>query len=214
MSLIVFGIVAAAALAGVGGGVVLHRRRVRALPAPKPSPDGTDDTAPAPPALGPVEVEALPLPVQMGDVLQVDDETRWPRGAVLLRHGPELRGALLLSREAAVEQCTVALAPPARHLLWLRRVELAVPASPPTRIEIDGLLLDRTVAFPAALEVHGDHTLTLGSSGRFALYEGTVGDAAALLVGADATYVWHGRRLGPGDWDNLGQVGQDEGMQL
>ena len=193
MSVIVLGVIAAA-VAGLGGVVALARRRrpvvpPRSLEAPRAEP---------PP---------VALVAQVGDVLQHGDLTRWPRAGALVHDADELVCALLFSSEDGRDQASVALAPPARHLLWLERRRLDLPPKPPTRIEIDGYLLERRMCFPARLEPVGDDP-GLGDQAVFALYEGHVGDAAVVIVG-DESRVWYGQRLDEGDFDNLGAV-EDE----
>lgn len=204
MSLIVIGLAAAAVTglgAGIGAWLAVTRRR-KAAPAPRLLLEAP--AAPAPP----IELAAAP-----GDVVQHGSVTRWPRGGVRVRDGDELVCAILLSREDGKDQATVALAPPARHLLWLEGVELALPPSPPTRIEIAGYLLDRRRSFPATLETVGELPEgvlgAIDGQATFSLYEGHVGDAAVILSGA-STRIWYGSRLAAGDYDNLGSVAGDD----
>jgi len=144
----------------------------------------------------------------VGDVIQFGTVTRWPQSGLLVRDGDQLVCAILLSREHGKEQATVALAPPARHLLWLDSVEMELPAVPPARLEIDGFLLDRERCFPATLEAVGDDR-SLGAAlvgqATVALYTGRMGDAAMVVSGA-APRIWYGNRLEEGDYDNLGAV--------
>jgi hypothetical protein len=202
MSLIVAGVIAAA-VAGVGGLAALARRRRRARAAPPPR--RLEAAEPERPAIA--------LAAAAGDVLQHGTHTRWPRGGVMVRDGDELVCAVLLSRENGKDQATVALAPPARHILWLDAVELDLPPSAPARVEIAGNLLDRRRCFPATLEAEGevpDGALgAIDGQATFAIYEGSVGDAALVLSGA-STRIWYGARLDEGDYDNLGSVA-DEG---
>jgi hypothetical protein len=189
-------LIAAAAAAGAGGFLAARaRRRKRAAPPAPPPPD---------PLAG--------LPARLGDVLQVGDETRWSRAALCIRQDGRVRGAVLVSREQGHEHATVVMAPPDRCLYWLERTEVALPPTPPTRVEISGSLLERELSFPAEIEALGDEAPLLGDSGTIALYKGAIADAALVLAGARATAVWYGRRIDPGDWDNLGQVDpRDEG---
>ncbi|MEQ9324025.1 MAG: hypothetical protein RIF41_32975 [Polyangiaceae bacterium] len=197
MDLITLGIIAAAS----AGSVIVARfvARRRGIEEQEPAPeDGETEPEPVP---SPTEG----LPVGLCHVVQVEDDTRWPQSGILVHHDGRLHGAILLTEEGGIHQATVSLAPPAQHLYWLTRRELPMPSKPPTRIEIDGLLLDRTMSFPAKLEGIGVPRPNVGQRGQFCLYEGSVGDGAVILI-ADETYVWYGRRLGEGDWDSLGEV--------
>jgi hypothetical protein len=205
MELITLSIIAAASAGGLIAARWVARRRRPALPAPDvESGDGEQDEG--------AESEAKPppsptegLPVGLLHVIQVDDDTRWPRRGLLIHHDGRLHGAILMTEENGEEQATVSLAPPAPYLYWLTRRQLAMPPKPPTRIEIDGLLLDRAISFPAMLTAVGDDPPLIGDQGVFCIYDGSVGDGAVVLI-ADQTFVWYGRRLGAGEWDNLGEV--------
>jgi hypothetical protein len=184
-------ILAAAAAAGAGGFFAARRaRRSKQAAAVKP--------APADPLQS--------LPAKLGDVLQVGDETRWSRAALCIRQAGRLRGAVLVSREHGREQGTLVLAPPDRHLYWLERTEVDLPATAPSRVEIERSLLDRDLSFPAEVQTLGDDPPLVGESAVVTLYRGALADAALVLAGARATFVWYGRRIDPDDWDNLGQV--------
>jgi len=194
MDLITIGIIAAASAGSVFvARLVAKRRKTEETPTP--------DSPEAEPEPSPTEG----LPVGLCHVIQVDDDTRWPRGGILVHHDGQLHGAILLTEEGGEQQATVTFAPPARYLLWLTRRELAMPSTPPTRIEIDGLLLDRALSFPARLTPIGDQPPAIADHGLFCLYEGSVGDGAVVLI-TEETFVWYGRRLGAGDWDTLGEV--------
>lgn len=197
MSVIVFGLIAAA-VAGASTAIafVAHRRR-----------------APAPPPVLPDEPSAMAtLRAQPGDVVQHGDLTRWPRHGLLIRDGDELVCAILLSRERGRDEATVVMAPPARHLLWLEAADLVLPPRPPARLEIEGYLLDRRMTFPASVEVIGEAGAEAGDEAAapatFALYEGSVGDAAVVLAGLRVR-AWYGRRLDEGEYDNLGRAQGD-----
>jgi len=139
-------------------------------------------------------------------VVQHGSATRWPRGALLIHQGGSLHCALLLSSEDGRQQAVVSFAPPERQILWLLEVELAMPPSPPGRIEIDGRLLDREALFPAMVSARGEATPAVAGNAMFAVYDGSVGDAAVVLQGGDHTLVYYGRRLHPDDYDRLGTV--------
>lgn len=198
MDLITLGIIAAAS----AGSVLVARFVARRRGIEDEEPD-TDGGEPAVPVREPNPTEGLP--VGLCHVVQVDDDTRWPQCGILVHHDGRLHGAILLTEEGGIHQATLSLAPPAQHLFWLTRRELPMPAKPPTRIEVDGLLLDRTISFPAKLEAVGVPRPDVGQRGQFCLYEGSVGDGAVVLI-ANETYVWYGRRLAEGDWDSLGEV--------
>lgn len=202
MDLITLGILAAAS----AGSVLIARFVARRRSGDDEAASTGEDVEPEP---APVPKPTEGLPVGLFHVVQVDDDTRWPHCGILVHHDGRLHGAILLTEEDGVQQATLSLAPPAQHLYWLTRRDLPMPAKPPTRIEIDGLLLDRTIAFPAKLEGVGDRPPDVGVRGQFCLYEGSVGDGAVVLI-ADQTYVWYGRRLGEGDWDSLGEVEPDK----
>ena len=207
MSLIVIGALAAAAagLSGVLAARVIARRRRAAA-----AKDGAEEDSGATPALlqAPAAAAAgdVELPVTLDDVVQLGDASRWPRGCVWVNHDGRLHCAVLMSRDGGEDHATVAFAPPERHILWLALVELTLPPTPPTRIEIEGHLLDRSTCFPAELKTEGQLPFELPDSGMFACYEGAVGDAAIVLDGQGKVLAFYGQRVAPGDYDNLGQV--------
>lgn len=150
------------------------------------------------------------LPARIGDVIQFGEITRWPQSGFLLRCEEELICAVLLSEEDGERQATVAMSPPDRNLYWLAERTVDVPTKPPARIDVDGYLLDRKKLLSVALEVVGDAPSDIGASGHFAFYEGTIGDAAVVLVAAQCK-VWYGQRIAPGDYDRLGQGEREDG---
>ena len=200
MSLIAVGLIAAAA-AGVSGLLAaraIARRRRKAEAAPESSADDQ-------PVDEPKEPDPLQdWPARVGDVIEVGEATRWPRSATLVISDGVLECALLLSSEAGQQQATAMMAPPDRHLYWLEARQVEMPPSPPGRIEVDDMLLDRKVSFPAELRTIGEEPPELGDSARFAFYQSSSGDAAIVLQGS-ATFVWYGRRIPAGEYDLLGQ---------
>jgi hypothetical protein len=193
-------VAAAAAVGGLLAARALRKKKEAEAKAP-PRLEAPDDPEPEP---DPLAV----LPVRIGDVVQAGEETRWPDRGIIVRSDSELLCAVLLSEEEGVQQATVAMAPPKRKLYWLTERTLELPTKPPARIEIDGFLLDRKQLLSVALEAVGAPPPKVGDAGRFALYDGTVGDAAIVLV-AGVTKVWYGPRLDPGDFDCLGQGGDN-----
>jgi hypothetical protein len=198
MELITLSLIAAsAALGSLLAARTVVRRRSRDQSGQRP--ESADENTPVP--VDPCEGMAAGL----DHMLQFGQATRWPRHGILVHHDGRRHCAILMTRDKEDEQATVVMAPPAPSLYWLERRDVATPVKPPTRLEIDGLLLDRVISFPARLEAIGDDPPAVGDSGVFGLYEGSVGDAAVVLV-ADQTYVWYGSRLSDGDWDDLGEV--------
>lgn len=200
MSFLVFGLIAAACGASALAATAVLRKRLAppALPPPKEEPEE---------ALLPEPDPHPELPAFIDHVIQVGDDTRWPRSGMLVKTGDVVRAAILLSEEAEEEQATVALPPPDRSLLWLGRVELLMPSSPPTRIEIDGFLLDREELLPVTLEAVGrPHAGVVEGEAQLGRYRGHTGDAALVIVHAGAVQVWYGQVLEPGEFDSLGRV--------
>ena len=187
----------AAAAAAVGGYLAARAvRKKREAEAQASTPAQLEEAA----APDPFET----LPARVGDVVQFGELTRWPRSAVLVRSQEELICAVLLSEEGGERQATVAMSPPNRNLYWLLERPVALPRKPPARIDVDGYLLDRKRLLSVSLEAVGENPPAIGESGQYAFYEGTIGDAAVVLV-ADEGKVWYGQRLEPGDFDRLGQ---------
>lgn len=204
MSFLVFGLIAAACGASALAATAVMRKRL----SPPALPPASESDAPKEPA-APAPEPHPELPAFIDHVIQVDDDTRWPRSGMLVKSAGVVRAAVLLSEEAQTEQATVALPPPDRGLLWLERVDLAMPPSPPTRIEIDGFLLDRQELLPVTLEAVGrPHPKTLEGEAQLCRYRGHTGDAALVIVQAGEVYVWYGRVLEPGAFDSLGRVDQ------
>lgn len=204
MSFLVFGLIAAACGASALAATAVMRKR---LAPPALPPASTSDEPPPP------EPDPHPeLPAFIDHVIQVDDDTRWPRSGMLVKTGGRIRAAILLSEEATTEQATVALPPPDRSLLWLERVELAMPPSPPTRIEVDGFLLDREELLPVTLEAVGrPHAGTIEGEAQLGRYRGHTGDAALVIVRAGEVKIWYGRVLEPDAFDSLGRVEEPSG---
>jgi len=200
VSFLVFGLIAAACGASALAATAVLRKRL-APPALPPASETPDKALP--PALKPHPE----LPVFIDHVIQVGDETRWPRSGMLVNSGGIVRAAILLSEEGDEDQATVALPPPDRSLLWLKRVELAMPPSPPTRVEIDGFLLDREELLPVTLEAVGrPHVAVLEGEAQLARYRGQSGDEALVIVHGSEVQIWYGQVLEPGEFDSLGRV--------
>lgn len=188
------------ALAAAVGGVLAARAMRNKPPVAAPALEPKKEEAPAP------DDRFANFAAGVGDVIQVGDATRWPRSAIVLKNDDELLCAVLLSEEAGARQATVVMAPPDQHLYWLVEQDIALPPSPPARLEVDGCLLDRAKLLSVALEPVGDDAFEVAASGRFALYLGAIGDAAVILE-AGTSHLWYGQRLAPEDYDRLGQVG-------
>jgi len=146
------------------------------------------------------------LPLSVGDVVQVDLESRWLGSAVLLREASRLRAALLFAEEPGGQKTVAALAHPARHILWLERAAVDLPAEPPARVEIGGRLLERRQSFPALLEAVAKPPIDLGVHATISIYQGAAGDAAVAVHGRDRVVVYAGQRIEAGDYDRLGKV--------
>jgi len=185
----------AVAALGIGGGLALRSRQKKPPAQPPPSSAAS--------ALAPDPLSELPI--RIGYMLQVDDAIRWPQSALLVRTGGTPRAAILLSREGGCEQATVCFPLPARELYWLERVEAELPLRAPSRLEIEGRLLDRTMTVPAELVAIADPPIKVDPLLVFSCYEGPRGEAAVALHGT-TPHVWYGRRLAPGDYNELGRV--------
>ena len=122
----------------------------------------------------------------------------------MYRGDEALHAAVLLSNEHGKQDATVVFPYPDRNLYWFIARDVELPSSPPTRIELAGMLLDRRSLLPVSYRALGEAP-AIGARGTFALYDGSVGDAAIVMTG-DVTLVWHGQRLAPDDYDNLGKA--------
>jgi hypothetical protein len=199
MSFVIISLVAAAA-AGVSGALaaraIRKRRAARSLEQAEAAAEAEERSAPDP-------FEGLPL--RTGDVVQFGNATRWPNSAILVYgDNNRLHAAILLSTEEGREDATVTFPPPDRNLYWLTKRDIVLPPTPPSRIEVAGMLIDRKAVLPVHFKTIGD-VPDIGDGGMFGFYEGSVGDAAVVLRG-DITRIWYGQRLSPDDFDNLGQV--------
>jgi hypothetical protein len=154
------------------------------------------------PTIGP-ELPFAAFALSIGDVVQAGDETRWPDSAIVLCVDGQRLAAVLFSEESGARQATVAFAAPERHLYWLLERDIHLPPSPPSRLEVDGCLLDREKLLSVTIARHGGAAPPIGASGRLALYRGTVGDVAVVLQ-SDQTYAWYGPRLAPDEYERLG----------
>ncbi len=153
--------------------------------------------------------ELASLGAGVGDIIQAGDATRWPRRGIIVRTNAELLCAILLSEEHGQRQASIAMAPPDRQLYWLVEHDVGLPKKPPARLEIDGFLVDRSKLLTVELQAIGDDgDDDWGKSAHLAFYDGSVGDAAVVLIGA-VCKVWYGKRLSPGDYDRLGQAERD-----
>lgn len=219
MSLVVAAI--AAAGVGVAAGAVavgawLRRRAKQAaepprLPAGGPAP-GSDGGAPAAGAAAASTADEH-LSLRLGDMVQVEQETRWLCGGLRVREGATVRCALWFATEGSGEQPVLSFAAPDRHVYWLSPAEdVSMPEHPPSRVELAGRLVDRVASFPAHLEAVGRGAPALGTQAVITLYEGAVGDAAIAVHGEGRAVVYYGRRLEELDYDRLGVVDPAHGQ--
>ncbi|MBI4705614.1 MAG: hypothetical protein HY744_31360 [Deltaproteobacteria bacterium] len=151
------------------------------------------------------------LPLAPGDIVQVGAQERWLRAAVVASEGTAVRCAIFFAPEAGHATAVVAFARPRRELLWFEAREAQLPASPPSRLELGRLLLDRVALLPVELRRYGPEAPQVGPSGKLALYAGAGTEAAAVLVSGQVVRLWVGRRIEPGGYDRLGNVDPDEG---
>lgn len=147
----------------------------------------------------------------LGDVVQVEDETRWLCSGIELREGSELRCAAWLGGHDGSEGLVVCFPPPEARYLWLRLQPIEVPATPPLRLELDGRLLDRQVTHSATVRAVGKLPLALGTEGTVSWYLGPAGDAAFLLQTAAGCLSGVGHRLEETQLDRMGSSDPAEG---
>ncbi|HZO12778.1 MAG TPA: hypothetical protein VFB62_05960 [Polyangiaceae bacterium] len=188
--------IAAAVAAGVASLLRMRARRRARRAAEKEA--AQTPAAPAPP---PEE-----LPIALGAVVQHEGMSRWLRARIAFSEGTRTVSALFIADEAGAELAVTAFAPPERDILWLERVVLTMPPSPPTRLEIEGRLFDRRAVMPLAARCEGKNPPSLQGSVMFAVYDGAESRAALVLQAADVALVYHGLRIGPEDWEVLGHV--------
>ena len=201
-------IVAAVAAAGVGlaaGAIAVGswlRRRSRSAEAEDASP---------PPATAEA-ASAAPrdrLTVGLDDMVQVDEQTRWLCSGLRVSDGASLRCALWFASEGQGQLLVVAFPPPDQHIYWLARTDLAVPATPPSRLDAEGRLLDRIATFPAYLEPVRTPPLSTDQA-VISWYEGAVGDAAVTVHDTRGCAAYVGRRIHRGDYERMGTVAPED----
>lgn len=202
MSLVVIALAAAAAGVATSAFAVRWWKRGRLAAEPKVAGQASM-AASMPPG------RAWTLPLSVGDVVQVQDETCWLCSAAMLREDGELRGALLFGQEPDAGRVLLVFAVPAGSIGWMERATLDLPARPPSRIEIEGRLLERQESFCAAVDYQRHPPLGLGASATVALYRGGVGDMAVALSAKGESVLYAGRWLDEGDYDRLGNVDPD-----
>jgi hypothetical protein len=188
-------VIATAAAAGITSLLALRARRRRAA-----AEETQAAPAPSPPA------PADDLPIALGAVVQHEGSSRWLRARVALSDDGRAVAALLIAREAGAELGVAVFAAPHRHILWLERVALPLPPSPPTRLEIDGHLFDRKSVMPLTATSEGKDAPTVAGSVLFAVYEGAESRAALVLQCDGDGFVYRGLRVAPDEWDLLGHV--------
>ena len=142
----------------------------------------------------------------LGDVLQVDDETRWLGSGLLLRESSVVRCALWFEAAASGQGAVLSFPPPVGEIYWLAPADTALPTDPPSRLEIGGCLLDRSESFPAELEPLGREPMDLGTRVVAALYQGPSAEAAIVLGGSARSVVFFGRRIEAEGYDRLGSA--------
>jgi hypothetical protein len=144
--------------------------------------------------------------IGVGDVIQVEDATRWLGSGMRLREAGTLRCSLWFATEGQVQSAVASFPPPADHVYWLTAQEPALPAEPPSRLELDGALLDRSECFPVELEGVGSEPPELGPRVLAAIYQGPGSQAAIVLGGSLRSLVFAGRRIDASGYDRLGRV--------
>ena len=148
--------------------------------------------------------------IGVGDVIQVEDATRWLGSGLRLREAGSLRCSLWFATEGQAQSAVASFPPPAGHIYWLAAQEPALPAEPPSRIELDGAMLERSECFPAEVEAVAGEPPDLGARVLAAFYQGPAGQAAIVLRGGVRSLVFAGRRIDAGGYDRLGRVDPTE----
>jgi len=146
----------------------------------------------------------------LGDVVQVEDETRWLGSGLHLRDGRSVRCALWFGATEGDERVVVSFPLPERHLYWLARADSTLRAEPPSQLDLGALSLDRCLSFPVEIEALRCKPPDLGLSAAAALYQSPSGVAALVLTGTRLTLVYVGRRIEAGDYIRLGNAGPTE----
>jgi hypothetical protein len=144
--------------------------------------------------------------IGIGDVVQVEDETRWLGSGLHLRDGRLVRCALWFGATEGDERVVVSFPLPERHVYWLARADATVPAEPPSQLDVGPLSLDRCMSFPVEIEALRCKPPDLGLSPAAALYQSPSGVAALVLTGTRRTLVYVGRRIEAGDYTRLGSA--------
>jgi hypothetical protein len=211
LSFILFATCAAAVAAGAG--LVAARRARR-------EPEDDEQTAaprPPPPVVEPPAIAGLPLAV--GDVVsvEVDDPARaggigrahserWLEGALVLKEGAEVVGAVFVAPEGIRHEAVVAFAAPRRDIGWLTPVALEVTGEPPTSLELGGIVMQRKRRLFVEIERLGRGAPVVRGGAVFAEYEATGRAMGIVLVlGASAVHAWHGARYEPAEYDHWGR---------
>ena len=157
------------------------------------------------------------LPCTLGDVVVLaHGEEAWLTGAVVFRErapqedhaGDAGRtvGALFLATERGPERAVYARPAPLLSLEWLWAVtdgSVSMGADLPSSVEIEGERFQRSRRLPLDLICVGTGAPDLGPSGTVGEYEGGAGATLLVIIGAQTTRVWRGRRLEGGMFEVL-----------
>ncbi len=206
MSLIVAAIAAAGAAGVTATALALRRWSKRRQQAKRATAAQADSARSSEPGQASQRQKPTALVVNLGDVVQLYDTTRWLRAAVHVWENGQLRCSLLFAEEKGHQVPVVAFAPPDDHIYWLTPTQAVLPPQPPSRIELADCLFDRRASFPAALQPVGPAPERLCGNGVLSLYEAAVGDVAVVLHCSAGHLAYVGHRLEPGDYDRLGPV--------
>ena len=131
---------------------------------------------------------------------------RWLEGALVLKEGAEVVGAVFVAPEGIRHEAVVAFAAPRRDIGWLTPVALEVTGEPPTSLELGGIVMQRKRRLFVEIERLGRGAPVVRGGAVFAEYEATGRAMGIVLVlGASAVHAWHGARYEPAEYDHWGR---------
>ena len=146
------------------------------------------------------------LPCRLGDVvIRAGGEEAWLAGALVFSEDAVV-AAMFVAPEAGRDRGVYARSRPVATMTWMEPLahgEIVTGQEPPTSIEHDGVLFDRTRRLPVHVARVGTGAPDVGDRAIVAEYAAAGGERIVIVVGAAPARAWRGALLERGMYDVL-----------
>lgn len=151
-----------------------------------------DRTSTAEPEIGLARAERLPFAID--DVVVRAGDEAWLAGGLAMREGGEPFGVVYIAPERRSHRAIVVFASPREEVLWLEPIAAPFSGEPPSTLDVEGTIYERTSRRPVAIERRGEHAPDVGARATFAEFRGPGRAALCTLTTSGGPLAWRGER--------------------